>query len=417
MAADTSPRTAELVLCTPDGRLLGVLPTVPVATPWWPDVQAVVDAARDAFGLEVVVLRMLDSERPRPHGGRVTYLAEVVDRLPPTAADAIAPGTGVLDQQPLRLPWAVPGGPAADVGWAEDVLRRRAIERAGPAVQVRSWNLSSIWRLPLADGSSAWLKVVPPFFGHEGDVLRRLQADPVPRLLGHDGRRVLLADVDGEDQYDAPLPVLERMVDMLVELQAAWVGREAELLAMGLPDWRGPALSAAIASLVERRRAGLAPAVVEPLDGFVAGLGGRFAAIASCGVPDTLVHGDYHPGNLRGTPFRLTMLDWGDTGVGHPLLDLPAFLGAIPAQAAPVIRDRWIGAWRERLPGADPSAAAALLEPVAAARQAVIYQRFLDGIEPVERRHHDADALDWLERCATIVAAEHKRDERQPSAT
>ena len=261
-----------------------------------------VEAARDAFGIEVVVLRMLDSELPRPHGGRVTYLAETAARLPPAAAAALVPWAGTLDEQPLRLSWAVPGGPDADLAWAEDVLRRRGIERRGPAVQVRSWNLSSIWRLPLADAGPAWLKVVPPFFGHEGDVLRRLQAGPVPRLLGHDGPRILLADIEGEDQYDAPLPVLERMVDLLVELQAAWFGRDEELLAMRLPDWRGPALTAAIAAVVERRRGELDAAVAATLDAFVAGLGERFAAVEACGMPDTLVHGDFHPGNVRGTP-------------------------------------------------------------------------------------------------------------------
>ena len=139
---------------------------------------------------------------------------------------ALEPWAGTLDEQPLRLSWAVPGGPDADVAWPRTCSAERGIERRGPAVQVRSWNLSSIWRLPLADAGPAWLKVVPPFFGHEGDVLRRLQAGPVPRLLGHDGPRILMADIEGEDQYDAPLPVLERMVDLLVELQAAVVGRE-----------------------------------------------------------------------------------------------------------------------------------------------------------------------------------------------
>jgi hypothetical protein len=404
MLADMPPRAAELVLCARDGTVLGRLPSMAVRTRWWSDVEAVVDAARDAYGLEVIVLRMLDSERPRPDGGRVTYLAELRDgdRLTPDAEGALDAWPTPLDEQPLRLPWAVPGGPDADVAWAEEVLRARRIERRGDAVQVRSWNLSSIWRLPLADGGDAWLKVVPPFFGHEGEVLRRVQAGPVPRLLGHDGPRILLADVEGEDQYDAPLPVLERMVDLLVDLQAAWIGREDELLAMRLPDWRTPALTTAIASLVDRRR-DLDRAVVVELDRFVAGLGERLAAVARCGIPDTLVHGDYHPGNVRGTAARLTMLDWGDTGVGNPLLDLPAFLEAIAADAVPAIRARWIGAWGHRLPGADPATAVDLLAPVAAARQALIYQRFVDGIEPVERRHHEADVTDWLTRTAELV--------------
>jgi hypothetical protein len=97
----------------------------------------------------------------------------------------------------------------------------------------------------------------------------------------------------------------------------------------------------------------------------------------------------------------LTLLDWGDTGVGHPLLDLPSFLAAIDAEAVAPVRDHWLAAWRGAVPGSDPEMAARLLAPVAAARQAVIYQRFVDGIEPVERRHHDADVIDWLMRAAS----------------
>jgi hypothetical protein len=276
------------------------------------------------------------------------------------------------------------------------------VERAGPAVQVRSWNLSSIWRLPLVGGGPAWLKVVPPFFGHEGDMLRRLQAGPVPRLVGHDGPRILMADIGGDDQYDAPLPVLLRMVTTLVELQADWIGREDELLAMRLPDWRGPALTAAIAELLDRRRSELSAPTAAALDALVAGLPARFEAVRACGLPDTLVHGDFHPGNVRVTAFRLTLLDWGDTGVGHPLLDLPAFLSAIDAGAVDAVREHWLAAWRSVAPGSAPEDAAPLLAPVAAARQAVIYQRFVDGIEPVERRHHDADVIEWLGRAAAI---------------
>ena len=96
---------------------------------------------------------------------------------------------------------------------------------------------------------------MPPFFAHEGDMLRRLQGDAVPRLLGHDGDRVLLADVEGEDLYDAAEPERLEMVSMLVALQAAWIGRIDDLLRIGLPDWRGPGLTALIDDVVQRRSA------------------------------------------------------------------------------------------------------------------------------------------------------------------
>jgi hypothetical protein len=43
---------------------------------------------------------------------------------------------------------------------------------------------------------------------------------------------------------------------------------------------------------------------------------------------------------------------------------------------------------------------------VAAARQAVVYRRFLDRIEPTERVYHEDDPADWLRRTSELVAAE-----------
>lgn len=75
-------RIATLVLVTPDGAVVGSLPGIPVATPWWQDAEPVVCAARERHGIDITVLRMLASARDRPHGGAVTYLAEVAAPLP-----------------------------------------------------------------------------------------------------------------------------------------------------------------------------------------------------------------------------------------------------------------------------------------------------------------------------------------------
>src|SRR4051794_28087456 len=272
-------RRATLVLCRPSGEVLGRLPEVKIATPWWQDAGPVVDAVRESFGIEVAVLRLLESQRKHPPGGWVTYLAELRDELPPGAAAQLGPANVELDEQPLRLPYAKPGGPDADLAWAEQALADAGEAPAGAPRQIRTWNLSSIWQLPLARGSSAWLKIVPPFFAHEGAMLERLNADnaPVPRLIAAAGPRLLLAEVPGEDRYDAPPAELLRMVFALVHLQAAWVGREAKLLATGMPDWRSARLGEAIADLVARERATLAGDTRSSLDRFVETLSARFA--------------------------------------------------------------------------------------------------------------------------------------------
>ena len=97
------------------------------------------------------------------------------------------------------------------------------------------------------------------------------------------------------------------------------------------------------------------------------------------------------------------MLDWGDSGVGHPLLDQPAFLTAISTDAVGAAQAHWLQRWRSAVAGSDPARAAVLLAPVAAARQAVIYRKFLDNIEPSEHPYHRADPAQWLQRAAALV--------------
>jgi Ser/Thr protein kinase RdoA (MazF antagonist) len=194
----------------------------------------------------------------------------------------------------------------------------------------------------------------------------------------------------------------------LVAIQAAWAGRIDELLALGVPDWRWSFLSVAIADVVARTADELTVGDRTTLDRFVDGLPSRLAAVEGCGLPDTLVHGDFAPGNVRGdglaTP--MTLLDWGDSTIGQALLDLPAFLDRTPAGDAATIRAHWEGCWRAAIPGADPAGAVRLLAPVAAARQAVVYRRFLDQIEPAERAYHAGDPADWLRRTAAILDGE-----------
>jgi Ser/Thr protein kinase RdoA (MazF antagonist) len=389
-------RTAELVLISPQGEILGCLPPIAVTTPWWQEIEPVVRAIRERDGIEVTVLRLLAAEREQPPGGRVTYLAEVAQ---PVAALS---WSGVLSEEPRRLSFAKPGGPTADLAWAESVLKRLALRRMGPAIQIRSWNLSSLWRIPV-EGAVCWLKVVPPFFAHEGAVLAHLAGGPVPQLLGWEGPRMLLAEIPGEDLYDADEPQLPAMLRLLIGLQRAQLAQTDRLRALGLPDWRAAPLMAAIAQVVERTADELEADARRRLAAFVHSLPRRFADLAACGLADTLVHGDFHPGNFRGRDGVLTLLDWGDSGIGHPLLDQAAFLDRVPIALQEPIRAQWAELWRQAEPGSDPVRAAALLAPLAAARQAVVYRRFLDDIEPAEQAYHRSDPAAWLRRTAELL--------------
>jgi len=282
------------------------------------------------------------------------------------------------------------------------MLTARGTPRTAPGEQVRTWNLSSLWRLPLETGA-AWLKVVPPFASHEGAVLARLDPAVVPPLIAAEGPRVLLDEVPGVDQYAAPLPRLLSMVRLLVGLQVHWSSRVGSLADIDLPDWRAESFTALADDVMARAAAQLNATTRSALERLVRDLPARFAAVKACGIPDSLVHGDFHPGNFRGDGTRLVLLDWGDCGLGHPMLDQAAFLDPIdPVARGPVIEE-WSRLWREAVAGSDPDAAANLLAPVAALRQAIVYQAFLDGIEPSERVYHANDPADWLTRAARLA--------------
>jgi Ser/Thr protein kinase RdoA (MazF antagonist) len=208
-----------------------------------------------------------------------------------------------------------------------------------------------------------------------------------------------LDEVVGEDLYVAGLTTHMAMVELLVEIQGAWMYRTEELSAIGLPHFTSE-LQRELEHLLELRVDELLPADIALLENFVYELPTRLRKIEECGPGNTLVHGDFHPGNLRGDGTTLTLIDWGDSGIGNPLLDQSAFLERVSERDIPEVRQHWANRWRQTVPGCDPERAAELIRPIASAHRAVQYQMFLDNIEPSERVYHCSDPADWLHQTA-----------------
>ena len=384
-------RDITLVLMGADGSLLGALPSFPVEVPYWQEVADVLDQAADRYALRPDVLRLLTAERPHPHGGAVTYLAQASPpigvALEPVPEDVAALAT---QDEPLRTDYARPGGPRRSVTWALDVL--------GPvtAHQQRTWNLSTIWRF--GETPVAWLKQVPTFFAHEGAVLSWL-ADAVP---GHvptviavgEEHRMLLEHVPGEDLYEADLGQRDRIVEVAHAAQLAGIDATEHLVTAGVPDRRGRRMA-------EWLRDALAGWIDgHPAQALLDGVEERLDAVADCGLPDTLVHGDSHPGNAIGDGERIVLIDWGDSFVGCPAFDALRLGVGLPRQSADDLIAAWARRWQASVPGCSPLRAAQLLRPVEGLFLAAVYARFVANIEPTERRYHEADITIGLDAAA-----------------
>ena len=383
------------------GEVLGALPPVSLDLPWWPEVHDLVAAVRERDGVEITVLRLLSASSDRVAGGEVSYLAES-DRRPRTALDPW-PGDPLADQ-PLRQSWARPGGPAELLGWADARLHDCGLDRTGPAQQMRTWNLSALWRIPTSAGL-VWLKAVPHFFAHEGAVIDWVGPPAAPRLIDFSAGRALIADVGGPANHEVrDERALRPMVGLLTGVQQRALGRLDELTEIGVPDRRLPTMVPAVAAVVEQWESALDAEQRQVLDMLVSGLPERFSAVAACGVPDTLVHGDYHPGNVAGPTGRSAILDWGDSFLGHPLLDELAFTHRLPPSGRLAARDWFVTEWGRIVPGSDPGRAAQLLEPVVWLLAAVTYANFCAQIEPDERVYHESDGPRMLCEAATSAA-------------
>lgn len=389
------PRTVTLILLGADGYVLGALPPFEVGLPWWPEVAEPVEIARERFGVRAQVLRMLDVDRPAMPGGSVRYLAEVTA---PGPDGVLEPVSVALPDDPRRAPYARPGGPAASLAWA-----RSSLGADFEAHQVKTWNLSAIWRLDRAGQDPVWLKQVPHFFAHEPTVMRWLAAagfgDLIPPVIAAEDGRTLMATAPGHDLFDATPATVARIAELYHPLQLATTGRTEELLALGVPDRRGPALTAIIEKTIGARIAADFPELLPLLHS----LPERLAEVAACGLPDALVHGDLHSGNVRGEldgPYAI--IDWGDSTIGNPVHDIVRLVGRLePADAEPVI-EAWARRWQRSVPGCEPRRALELIEPIVAVCNASAYALFLSEIEASEHPYHALDVDDWL---AKAVAA------------
>ena len=384
-------RTVTAVV-THDGTCAGAVGPFPVDVRWWAEVEPVVAHLEQVLGGPAVVLRLLSVEgSDGMRDGHVTYHAEALD---PPPGD-LAPCDFADDDHPLRLPWARAAGLRDLLGWAAG-----HVDLTGRPAQRKTWNLSCLFRLPTASGP-VWLKAIPPFAAAEPAAIAAFaEVDPglVPSVLASGPGRLLLADVPGTERRDQSPQVIVDTVRRFVAAQAR-VSPPG-----GLPDRRPEVLAAAVRDLLDGPVGdALTPAELRA----ARSLQDRWEMLAGCGLPDTVVHGDFHPVNWRSNGGVAVVLDFADAHLGNPVLDGLRAIDFLPPGLRRTAADAWIEAWAAAAPRSRPADALRIAWPLAHFAFAVRYQEFLDNIEPSERVYHQGDPVGVI-REALAGAADGK---------
>lgn len=227
---------------------------------------------------------------------------------------------------PGRMPWARPGWFERAASWIDAALRASGRSASTSIVQSRHWGISAVMAVESPEGRW-WFKAASGPFRHEAAVtafLHRAQPDVITPVLAVDVDEgwLLLDDIEGDVVGEDPAPTAAAF-ERLLDLQLALVGRTADLLAAGCPHRPLGALArgvdVALASPLLQDTLALPAARIDQL---VETLHDATASVAAIGVPDTFVHGDFHPGNVITSPHGITIFDWSDAAVSNPVVDV-----------------------------------------------------------------------------------------------
>ena len=210
------------------------------------------------------------------------------------------------------------------------------------------------------------------------------EVDPglVPAVLASAPGPATARHVPGTERRDPPPRVVADTVRRFVAAQARLTQPPP-----GLPDRRPEILAAAVRELLDGPvGAELTPGELDAAHG----MQGRGRCWPACGLPDTVVHGDFHPVNWRYDGGPAVVLDWADAHLGNPVLDGLRAIDFLPPGLRSAAADAWTG-WTAAVPRSRPAEALRIAGPLAHFAYAVRYQEFLDNIEPSERVYHRGD--------------------------
>ena len=264
--------------------------------------------------------------------------------------------------------------------------------RTGDDVPVKVWSLSAVLQVP-TDAGPLYFKAACDWFRSEPrrtELLARLWPGRVPELIATEPDRgwQLMAPLSGVSDEDEPDPGLAApTARTMADIQVGSVGHLPELRAAGLPD-RGLAATWDALQTIAAHSPELRFLDADERAAALAALPGterRLAELAALDLPQTLVHGDLHLGNVAHDGDRLSIFDWTDACLAHPFVDLITLDGSSPEDERPALREAYLDRWRREGSLPDTDVVMSLASVAERAFQAVTYERLQAAQEDASR--------------------------------
>ena len=321
----------------------------------------------------------------------------------------VAEFRGEVDPPHRRPTWYRAGWRAQVDGWVDQTLAGAGLSRSGPSEPVAVWALSCVLRVPVGGAGAVFVKATCDWFRAEPgitELLARRAPDVVPEVLGTDRDRawMLMRPLPGDDG-ETPPTAGPAAAAALARIQVVMLDHLDELRAAGAPDRRLAQTAAGITAVVEDESA-LADLTADErrttrhmrhwlLD--------QLTALAGCGMPFALGHGDLHLGNVAYADGRVVLYDWTDAAVTFPVLDAD-LLATSSRDQAPAVREAYVAGWRPAVAESSVREALRLAGLVNPAYQAVSFFGIARAVEDRARADNAGVVVRMLRRLNQLYA-------------
>lgn len=420
------------------------------------------DAMQRQLGIDAIVLYCASQLADREHAGQeLIYVLEMRHASCILPAGAIWVGQDTLAQLELTLPeqravmatclheveeipplrpsWARRGWFAGAELWIQEQLARLNYTIVAPIEQVKTWGISCVLRVSTTRGT-IYFKAIPTsfirkntplsssdatgrlplFFTHEPALIQFLAAwypQNMPTVLAMERERCwMLLAASGTELYAHPdQTAWEKALEVYGHMQVA-ASQHIEidtLLAVGCLDRRLHIVETQIDPLLgdEEVLADLTRSEVEQLRAQGPQLKSMCHQLAHYAIPQTLVHGDLHAGNIAVQHDTSIYFDWTDGCVAHPFFDALTFLDNVndPAEQRR-LRDIYLAQWTDYASIESLREVFPFSQLLATIHQAVSYQHIMAHVEGPSKQEMRGGATYWLRKLLQLVAVNPQVD-------
>jgi hypothetical protein len=195
--------------------------------------------------------------------------------------------------------------------------------------------------------------------------------------------------------------------EQLARLQSIASGRQQELLAAGCARRPLIEIPGELANVLDD------PMLGEwlPVDSARAGrivdwLVDAVAMVEQLGLPDVLVHGDFHPGNVRFVGNSMVIFDWSDAAIAKPFVDVMTWATWLPhdPSARDALWQSFAGVWADVLPPAAWLELRPTLEGIAGAYHVVSYAGIVRSLDRLRRPEHAGGMTEFFKFLDEVIS-------------